>query len=139
MSKHTPGYETTSDGRVLSTESNWRGQGKRELAQQLNSHGYPSVRLVINGKRKRLMVHQLVAYAHVGDRPTPDHEVRHIDGNKENNHYANLAWGTRKENADDRELHGMTSRGESHSSAIKASNQAEGTRAYRARAKGESA
>lgn len=137
MSKHTPGYETTPDGKVYSVDSNWRGQGKRELVQSLNSHGYPSVRLIINGKRRRLMVHQLVAYAHVGDRPSPLHEVRHIDGNKEHNHYTNLAWGTRKENADDRERHGKTSRGEKHSLAIKVSNQAEGTRAYRARAKGE--
>ncbi|MGA0525000.1 hypothetical protein ACO2WH_24370, partial [Escherichia coli] len=38
--------------------------------------------------------------------------------------YKNLEWGTRKENADDRERHGRTSRGEAHSAAIRRSGHA---------------
>jgi hypothetical protein len=131
MSKHTPGYEVTRDGRVYSTESNWRGYGRRELAQSLNASGYPSVRITVNGERKRYAVHVLVAEKHLPPRPSPDHEVRHLDGNKLNPNSENLAWGTRKQNADDREQHGRTSRGSAHSSAIKSSNQAEGTRLFR--------
>lgn len=129
-SKHT--YEVTRDGRVFSM-TNWRGCGRRELAQQPNDDGYPSVRLIVDGKRKRLAVHVLVAREYLPPRPSPGHEVRHLDGNKDNPCAENLAWGTRKENADDRERHGRTSRGTSHSVAIKASNQAAGTRAYRQR------
>ena len=132
MSKqqHTPGYEVTCDGRVYSIDHNWRGYGKRELIQQINSHGYPSVRLSINGKRVRKLVHTLVAACFLPGRPSLLHEIRHLNGNKTDNRAENLAWGTRKENAADREAHGRTSRGQSHSESIKASNQAEGTRAY---------
>lgn len=119
-SKHTPGYEVTKDGRVFSTESNWRGYGRREMRQTPNEGGYPSVRIMVDGKRKRIAVHVLVAREHLPPRPSPDHEVRHLDGDKLNPRAHNLAWGTQKENADDRERHGRTSRGQAHSSAIKA-------------------
>ena len=127
--KHTTRYEVTCDGRVIS-HSGWRGQETRELAQQLNTSGYLCVRVVVNGRRKRLTVHGLVARTHLGPQPLPGYEVRHLDGNKLNNHYKNLAWGTRKENADDRERHGRTSRGERHGAAIKSSNHAESVRAF---------
>lgn len=129
--KHTPGYEVTRDGRVISTGSNWRGYGSRELRQSLNASGYPSVRLVIDGVRRHFPVHKLVAIAHLPPRPSELHEIRHLDGNRLNSQADNLAWGTRKENAADRDAHGTTSRGATHSAAIKASNQAEGTREFR--------
>lgn len=133
--KHTPGYEVSRDGRVVSTGSNWRGYGSRELRQRLNASGYPSVRLVVDGKRRHLPVHKLVALSHLPPRPSELHEVRHLDGNRLNNSADNLAWGTRKENAADRDSHGTTSRGEAHSFAIKASNQANGTREFRRKQK----
>jgi hypothetical protein len=119
MSAHTFQYEVTHDGRVFSVDSNWRGYGVRELSQSLNASGYQSVRVVVNGKRVRYAVHALVARTHLGPQPAPGYEVRHLDGNKLNNDFRNLAWGTSKENADDRERHGRTSRGESHSAAVK--------------------
>lgn len=121
MSKHTPRYEVTADGRVFSVDTNWRGYGVRELQQDLNADGYPSVRIIVNGKRTRYAVHKLVACTHLGPQPAPGYEVRHLDGNKMNNHFRNLAWGTPKENAADRERHGRTSRGAKHSAAITAS------------------
>ena len=119
QSKHTPGYEVTRNGQVFSVASNWRGSGRREMRQTLNASGYPSVRLVVGGKRKRFAVHWLVARDFLPPRPTPQHEVRHLDGNQMNPDAGNLAWGTQKENADDRERHGRTSRGAVHSEAIK--------------------
>lgn len=133
--RHTEFYEVTQDGRVYST-TNWRGINHRELVQDLNSHGYPSVRMLIEGKRVRKLVHRLVAKKFLSPRPTPQHQIRHLDGDKTNNAAENLAWGTAKENAADRERHGRTSRGVGHSAAIKASNQAEGTRAFRRLQKG---
>jgi len=118
--KPTPGYEVTRDGRVFSVSSNWRGKGRREMRATPNSDGYPSVRLVVDGKRKRFTVHSLVAEKYLPPRPTRNHEVRHLDGDKTNSDASNLDWGTQKENADDRERHGRTSRGTSHSEAIKA-------------------
>ena len=130
MSKHTERYEVTSDGRVFSY-TGWRGHEMRELAQTLNSSGYLSVRVTANGRRVRKTVHGLVARTHIGPPPAPGYEVRHLDGNKFNNNFRNLAWGTKKENAADRDAHGTTSRGASHSASIKGSNQAEGARAFR--------
>ena len=122
--KHTPGYRVTADGRVFSTAHNWRGYGEREMQQAPNGCGYLSVRLTINGKRVRLAVHRLVAQTFLPPRPSKRHEVRHLDGNKLNNDSKNLAWGTSKENADDRERHGRTSRGTAHSAFIKSSEHA---------------
>ncbi|EOI3540821.1 HNH endonuclease [Cronobacter sakazakii] len=112
-------YEVTPDGRVFSLDSNWRGYGKRELTQQLNSYGYPSVRIYVNGIRKRMLVHALVAKNHLPEQPSELHQIRHLDGNKTNNRVENLAWGTAKENADDRKLHGRTSCGIKHSKATR--------------------
>lgn len=120
MSEHTPGYEVTRDGRVLSVSHNWRGYGRRELRQHLDAYGYPRVRLTIGGRRRAYLVHRLVAANHLEPRPTDKHEVCHINGDKTDNRVENLRWGTRKENAADRERHGNTSRGKSHSDAIKA-------------------
>lgn len=123
--KHTPAYEVTHDGRVFSVDTNWRGYGRREMAQTLNADGYPCVRIIVNGKRKRVTVHSLVARTHLGPQPAPGYEVRHLDGNKLNPHYKNLAWGTQKENAADRDRHCRTSRGKKHSDSIKASTHRE--------------
>lgn len=117
--KHTPAYEVTNDGKVFSVMHDWRGYGRREMQQTLNSHGYPSVRIMIAGKRTRICVHRLVARDFLPTRPSLKHEIRHIDGNKTNNNFLNLAWGTREENAADRERHGRTSKGIKHSIAVK--------------------
>lgn len=45
-------------------------------------------------------------------RPTPEHEVRHLDGDPGNNSPKNLAWGTRLENAADKVRHGRSTSGE---------------------------
>ena len=132
---HWAGYEVTRDGRVFSTASNWRGYGRREMRKTLNASGYPSVRLTLDGKRKRIAVHVLVAIVHLAPRPSLAHEVRHLDGDKMNSAIANLAWGTRKDNADDRERHGRTSRGLRHSAAIKSGLETRHVLAHAALAK----
>src|ERR1700685_2868911 len=117
--KHTPGlefYHIDSLGGVWA-QTGWRGEPVRRLAQHPNSHGYLRVRMVIDGKRVSKFVHLLVAAKYLPPRPSPKHEVRHLDGDKTHNAHTNLAWGTRKENAADRELHGHTSRGEKHAKA----------------------
>jgi hypothetical protein len=107
-----PGYEVTRDGRVLSTESNWRGYGPRELKQEPNGHGYARVRLTVDGKRTSRLVHALVAAAFLPVRPSPERQIRHINGDRMDPRAENLAWGTAKDNAADREAHGTTARGE---------------------------
>ena len=105
-----PGYFITRDGRVISTIP-WRGQQCRVLRAHPNRYGYYRVHVTQNGRRKQAAVHKLVAAAFLPSRPSSKHELRHLDGNKANNRDTNLAWGTRKDNADDRERHGRTARG----------------------------
>ncbi len=107
-------YEITEDGRVFSNIHNWRGWGRREMRHTPNADGYPRVRLTICGKRKSIAVHRLVAMAYLPPKPSVKHEIRHIDGNKKNPHKQNLAWGTPKDNAKDRAVHGRTCMGENH-------------------------
>lgn len=117
--KHTPGYEITKDGQVFSCSHNWRGYGRRELTAYPNKYGYLLVRLTIENARKSFLVHKLVAAKFLPERPSLKHQLRHLDGNKLNNSANNLKWGTAKDNADDREKHGRTSRGINHSARIK--------------------
>lgn len=99
-------YRATEDGRILSVDSNWRGYGERELRQHIHNDGYLCVRIIVDGRRIRRKVHQLVAEAFHGARPTLEHEVRHLNGDPLDNRADNLAWGTRSDNAKDRVSHG---------------------------------
>jgi hypothetical protein len=123
MSKHTPqrlgSYLIYPSGRIVST-TGWRGHKERELTAFHDDDNYLFVRLVLNGKRKKWRVHRLMAELFLPPRPSLDHEICHVDGNQLNNSVNNLRWGTRKQNADDREMHGRTSRGAPHKEAIKA-------------------
>ncbi len=113
------GYEVCDNGDVFSISTNWRGYGRRKMTQTTNKHGYIMIRPTLNGKRTAITVHRLVVSAFLPKKPSNKHQVRHLDGNKENNNVSNLAWGTAKDNANDREKHGKTSRGSAHSKAIK--------------------
>ena len=76
-----------------------------------NTREYPCVMLRYAGKRKRVAVHRMVALNFIGLPPFAGAEVRHLDGDHSNPRWDNLAWGTAKDNADDREQHGRTARG----------------------------
>lgn len=45
-----------------------------------------------------VFAHTLVALKYIGQPPTPNHEIDHIDNNKANNHYTNLQWVTHSQN-----------------------------------------
>jgi hypothetical protein len=111
-------YDVTEEGKVFSL-SNWKGIPRREVAQSVNGRGYMQVRMVVDGVRKHFVVHKLVATKFHGERPSPAHEICHINGDRTDNRAINLRWGTRQENMIDRDLHGRTSKGLKHSVAIK--------------------
>lgn len=86
-----------------------RGKGEKK--------GYPHFNIYRDGKRHTGHVHILILLTFVG--PKPDGYVaRHLDGNPTNNRLDNLAWGTPKENHDDKYLHGTIPLGERHHSAV---------------------
>lgn len=88
-------YSVSDQGRVAS-----RKFGKwRVMCPGRNRDGYLSVLLFDgHGGYRPARVHTLVAEAFLGPRPTPKHEVNHIDGIKANNHADNFEWVTRSQN-----------------------------------------
>ena len=58
------------------------------------------------GKSRRTYAHILVAELFIGPKPFSGAVVRHLDGDPSNNNVSNLAWGTYKENEDDKRRHG---------------------------------
>lgn len=109
-------YWASADGEIWSTKR-MRGMGMWKMKQSLNSNGYPTTRLEIDGEPKRLTIHGLVAGAFFGALPY-GMLVRHLNGDRTDNRLENLSWGTPKDNTDDRENHGRTAKGTSHGKAI---------------------
>jgi hypothetical protein len=72
----------------------------RKLALVMKNNGYVSVTLTNGIFRPQIGVHRLVARAFIGECPIGLH-VLHWDGNKANNHYTNLRYGTAADNHDD--------------------------------------
>lgn len=77
-----------------------------------NMGRYKGVCLAKDAGVKYLYLHRLVAQHFIGPAPTPKHDVAHEDGTRDNNHWANLRWKTRKENMADCVKHGTRLRGE---------------------------
>jgi hypothetical protein len=98
------GVRNVRTGRILSL-----AEGSGALVVSL-----PCKRFISGHRATR--VHSLVLEAFVGPRP---HGMvgRHLDGNFRNNALSNLAYGTPKDNMDDRERHGNTARGVDKSNA----------------------
>ncbi len=93
--KSVDGYEglfsVTSDGGV------WSHRSKRFMNQHKNNSGYQMVWFKVNGKKKAMLVHRLVAAAYI-DNPKCKEHVNHLSGNKEENFVDNLEWATAGEN-----------------------------------------
>lgn len=85
----------------------------RLLAPVRKNNGYLCVTLTDGKNRPQISVHRLVARAFLGECPIGLH-VLHGDGNKSNNHYTNLCYGTPAENAVDTLKHGRRRSGANH-------------------------
>lgn len=84
----------------------WSETKNRPMTPYRHAVGYLAVGLWDGDHATTRYVHDLVAQAFLGDRPSPGHEVRHLDGDPLNNSVDNLAWGTRAENMRDAVRHG---------------------------------
>ncbi|UXO93890.1 HNH endonuclease [Pseudanabaena phage Pan2] len=105
-------YEVSSLGRIRSLDRfvNLRQGLKRKAPGKLmnpsvNNQGYLTVTLGAESGPKNYKLHKLVATAFLGE-PKEGQEVRHLDGNPQNNAIENLAWGTHSENMQDQIAHG---------------------------------
>jgi hypothetical protein len=88
----------------------------RMLSPAKKTNGYLAVTLTDGLNRPQISVHRLVARAFVGECPIGLH-VLHGDGNKTNNHFTNLRYGTPAENVADTNRHGRQRRGSQSANA----------------------
>ncbi len=101
------GLYATDTGLIFSCNS-----GKMK---QLKVHGFPKRKyLTVSIANKKGVycpesVHRLVLEAFIGECPK-GMETRHLNGNSHDNRLSNLAWGTRSQNAFDRNTHGTSGR-----------------------------
>lgn len=110
-------YYASSSGKIKSVNrlvkrrgGYWREKGK--LLKPGIVDGYKRVELYKQGVSKGFSIHYLVLITFVGPRPA-EYVCRHLDGDRLNNHFTNLCWGTIQDNSDDKFLHGTLARGES--------------------------
>lgn len=88
----------------------------RLLAKVRKTNGYLCVTLTDGVHRPQIHIHRLVARAFIGECPLGLH-VLHSDGDKSNNQYTNLRYGTPAENIADTARHGRQRKGRSHPQA----------------------
>lgn len=106
-----PAYEVSVDGLVRRCQGFRCRRAHRVLVPFVRPNGYAQILLYQGGQRRRFVVHQLVALAFLGPKPSPQHEVAHLDGQRLNNHVSNLAWLLHSENERHKDLHGTRLRG----------------------------
>lgn len=109
--KEIPGfcgrYWASSQGKIRSSrqavahrpKGQWQSRviPERILKMTDTSDGYKSVELRDGCRRKRMLVHRLVAMAFIENQLGLPH-VNHIDANKRNNRADNLEWVTHQQN-----------------------------------------
>lgn len=86
-------YLVSNTGKVYSVKY------KKCLSTTPNHRGYLRVGIYLpDGTVKRLSVHAMVLETFVGEKPSKEYQVDHIDGDKTNNDLSNLEWVTPSEN-----------------------------------------
>lgn len=95
-------YEISNHGRFASLRKD--GRFFRKLNEKTH-YLSASVKSLNGGTQKCFYIHTLVAQVFIGPRPD-GLVVRHLDGNRYNNHVSNLAYGTNSQNVADAVKHG---------------------------------
>jgi hypothetical protein len=107
-------YDVSSAGvvrsltRIVSVGTALRQLHERVLRPVTRRNGYLSVNLYRNNKATSADVHRLVALSFMPRVDGMSLHVRHMDGDKQNNHAGNLRWGTRSDNEKDKIAHGKS-------------------------------
>lgn len=100
-------YSVSNHGRVRRDRYMLDGYEPHVMQLVLNHKGYLRAQIGLRrGQRRSYFVHRLVALAFIGPEPV-DHQVNHIDGDKVNNHVANLEYVTLQENVRLRDAMGL--------------------------------
>ena len=115
-----PDYAVSEDGSVWTKKK--KGvpsprsvpQKWRKMSPHKDKDGYSRVVMSAgHGKTLAIRTHHLVLQTFIGPRQ-PGMECRHLNGIRDDNRKENLAWGTHKENCQDKKLHGTHQEMQSH-------------------------
>src|SRR5258706_3234173 len=112
-------YEISENGQIrrsINSTAKGRGWWQKKPGELLNlfiGHGndYLSVKLCKDDRKNKVyQIHVLVAISFHGPKKEPHLCALHKDDNKYNNHYSNIYWGTKGNNAVDRSKNGKCGR-----------------------------
>lgn len=109
-------YEASTEGRVRSVDKTVLFKGTPGIRRgivlkpTINSKGYLTVVICVDGTRATKYVHQIVAITFL-DNPEDKPTVNHKDGNPANNKLSNLEWNTFEENYQHAQNNGLISAG----------------------------
>jgi hypothetical protein len=84
-------YEVSFDGQIKSCRT------EKIIYTAKDKDGYLITQLCNKGKRLTVAVHRVVAEAFLGEKPSKNLTVNHIDGNKQNNCANNLEYVSKSE------------------------------------------
>jgi hypothetical protein len=88
-------WQRRATGSLIKISYYERGEGYLAAVMRADGSGY-----------ERAKIHVLVTTTFHGPKPTRKHCACHKDDNRHNNHYSNLYWGTKRQNAIDRSING---------------------------------
>jgi len=99
-------YEVSTHGRVRRASRSRMAPAGHILKPRLTWDGYVKYGLCKRRRYWHAKAHRLVALAFLGPPPTSNSHAAHYDGDKTNNHLANLRWASPAENEADKRRHG---------------------------------
>lgn len=112
-------YAVRDDGsivRVVPDRRNHALTGKPLIATP-NHSGYPELSLCRDGRAFKVRVNRVVCEAFHGPAPSPKHHAAHLNGDRQDNRAANLAWKAPIANEADKVAHGTAPVGARHPAA----------------------
>lgn len=120
-------YSVSSRGRVRRELGGRGSTSGRILTCKVAPNRYLHVDLSFRDRKRRYLIHRLVAMAFIGTPPNGDSVVNHLNGEKSDNRVANLEWCTVAENNRHAHRTGLAKsrplRGEQNGRAILSSEQ----------------
>lgn len=112
-----PGYWITDEAKVYSTREESTGRivpwKWKEMAITIDG-GYRTVGLCRGKKQYHRRVARMMLESFKGMPKKKGEHCRHLDGNPLNDTLENLAWGSCKDNMQDKVRHGRSSKGSKH-------------------------